>query len=307
MCRQQIGKQRANARAAFTVIELLVAMAVVSILVSLLLPAVQGAREAARQTQCASRLQQIGLALHMYHGVHRSLPAGVTTPTGMLWSGAILPHLEQQSIYGKLNPANPWNSGMNAEMLRVRVAIFRCPSSLAPAAVVHGIQGRVPATYLGCISGTESRETGPDHRLYAEVQNGVLFRNSAIRLTAIRDGTSSTVMIGETLVSDSVVGPDESGVGQYVDHWAIGTPTFAKNELSESLGSTAAPIGIALTSDRAVYPDDQELSFSSRHAAGTQFVFCDGHVSLLSHSIDKTIYSALGTRDQRELVDAQAY
>ena len=300
-------ESRHKVRRAFSLIELLVSMGVISILIALLLPSVQAAREAARRTQCATNLQQLGLALHMYHGVHRALPSGVATDTAMFWSGAILPYLEQMAIYEQLDFADNWTTGTNAQMLRVAVASFRCPSSLAPETAVHGIQGRVPATYLGCISGTESRETGPDHRLFSKRQNGVFFRDSRTRLAHIDDGTSSTVMVGETLVGQTSVGPDHSGIVQLVDHWAVASPTFAPNEVSEALGSTAVPIGISLNDDPSFYPDDRELSFSGRHTSGTQFVFCDGHVSLLSPSIDRRLYSALGTRDQGELIDAKAY
>ncbi len=294
-------------RTAFTIIELVVVTALISILVALFFPSVQAAREAARRTQCATNLQQLGLALHMYHGMHRALPSGIATPTTVFWSGAILPHLEQRAMYERLTAVDDWTMGKNSDLLRVSVAIFRCPSSVAPETQFHGLDARVPATYLGCISGTEDRETGPEHRLFHEKQNGVFFRNSRVKLAHIDDGTSSTIMIGETLVGQKSVGADHSGVNQLVDHWAIASPTFTANELSEALGSTAVPIGIALTDDPTFYPDERELSFSSRHGSGTQFVFCDGHVTLLSHSIDKYVYSALGTRNQQELVDAQAY
>jgi prepilin-type processing-associated H-X9-DG protein len=114
-------------------------------------------------------------------------------------------------------------------------------------------------------------------------------------------------MAGETLVATTSVGADHSGVNQLVDHWAIGSPTFSRNEMSEAVGSTAVPIGLALRRDSSLYPDDQELSFSSRHLGGTQFVFSDGHVTLLSSSIDREVYSALGTRNQKEIVDTTAY
>ena len=90
-------------------------------------------------------------------------------------------------------------------------AFLSCPSSLAPQSDFHGIGGRVPATYLGCVSGTENRETGPQHRLFSNAQDGVLYGDSRTRLFHIRDGTSTTIMLGEALVSSWPVGPDGSG------------------------------------------------------------------------------------------------
>jgi len=83
----------------FTLVELLVVIAVIGILVGLLLPAVQFAREAARQVQCRNNLRQMGIALHSYDSVHRQLPSGLVWPNRTFWSGQLLPFLEQESLY----------------------------------------------------------------------------------------------------------------------------------------------------------------------------------------------------------------
>lgn len=283
----------------FTLIELIIVIALLAILMALLLPAVQAARKASRRTQCATHLQQIGLALQSYHATFRSLPSGVLD-SHLFWSGAILPQLEQSQIYGRIDFSTDWDDPANSGLLRIPIETYHCPSSLAPPRFDHGIDGRVPATYLGCISGTVDRETKPELLLAASKQDGVFYRNSRTRLGHIIDGTSMTIAVGETLVGESAVGPDESGVPQFVDHWAVASPTFELNEFSEGMGSTAVPMGIALSSDRTIYPDEIELSFSSRHSSGAQFVFCDGHVAFLTESIDAKIYSALGTRNAKD-------
>lgn len=301
-------------RNAFTLVELLVVIAIIGILVGLLLPAIQAAREAARRVQCANNLKQMGLALHEYHDAHRTFPSALVFPNRVFWSAMILPHIEQEPLYGTLNFSLPFDDGSlpNGAACARFLPIYRCPSSNTPEHVtVQGVADRVPSNYIAVGSGTATRDWGPfPETLGRTDQDGSMFVNSLTLFASLIDGTSQTVMLGECLFSSTVYGADASGAGQIIDHWYIGTAdTIAIQnrfiaEASESMGST----GVAMNNfdDASIQVDEKELCFASKHWGGAQFVFGDGHVSFLPTSIDRPTYSALGTRANGETISMES-
>ena len=289
----------------FTLIELLVVIAIIAILIALLLPAVQAARESARRTQCRNNLKQIGIALHGYHGTHNVFPMGYQWPLGTGWTYHLLPYLDQGPLYNSFAVRTPttlttsnWQTGAPEAALGKLLPVFRCPSSGSPEAVenVNNIERRVPCDYVACASGARTTDSSTSvNGIGVENIDGMFFRISSVRIGDIRDGTSKTIGVGETLYESSEI-----------DHWSIGSDDMGRNntpntaDASEFLGS----LGVAMNLlDDGSSTDALELSFKSRHSSGVQFLFMDGAVRLLSINVDTNIRKALGTRRGGEVVN----
>src|ERR1700733_10848027 len=125
--------------AGFSLIELLVSMAIVGVLLALLFPAVQSSREAARRTSCKNQLRQLGLALHLYHDAHRCFPPGsyVMGPSfpmqsGWGWGAMALPYIEHNAFYPRIDFGLPTGVGEILALIATPISFFRCPSEVGP-------------------------------------------------------------------------------------------------------------------------------------------------------------------------------
>lgn len=307
-------------RRGFTLIELLVVIAIIAILIALLLPAVQQAREAARRTSCRNNLKNIGLALHNYHDTIGVFPFGFDERE-TLWSAMILPQIEQANLYNTLiwqesGPGN-WssNGSPNEKAAGTLIPVFRCPSmAVAENITNQGIPGRVPTSYRA-VSGSnavsdDESTVPPGHPVVAlEHQtglDGMFFGCSDTRIRDITDGTSNTLMIGESFTDPGYVKD-----GQGMDYWLFGAPQTGGwdcrpgdrggTEYSEGLGSTYWHINTRIR-DPSVPGVIMELTFGSYHVGGAQFALGDGSVRFLSENIDLNLLRALGSVNGGEVI-----
>ena len=292
---------------------LIFVIAIIGILIGMLLPAIQMVRESARRTQCLNNLKQISVALTSYEVSHRHFPPGYAFPSQTFWSAYILPQLEQKNLYDTIDLDGPWTTAGtgNHDACASYIEVFQCPSSGVESYVENGqgITNRVPCTYLACASGTINRESGPRPWVGdpdPAISNGVFFENSKVRNAQISDGKSNTILVGEALFDFELWGEDYVNSPEVVDHWYIGSdalgvnPVDESSDISEAIGSTACPINA--TKDAASPINDKELCFSSRHPGLAQFGFADGHARNLRETIDPIVYSALGTRNNGEVI-----
>ena len=309
-------------RNGFTLVELLVAISIVGIFLSMLLPAAQKVRESARRIQCADHTAQQTLAMHNYQSANGHFPPAFSHPGMTMWSGFILPFLDQVNLYEAVAIEGPWQNDSGATEANVLalgkfLRVFRCPSAAIPTTQFDPIANavRAPSCYLACASGINNRESGakPWVGMNAEgdlpASDGIFFLGSKIGFEDIIDGSSSTVLLGEALPDQDLFGDDYLGNSQKVDHWYIGSgelKTYAQIgetnscENSECLGSTACRINSIKIADSPI--NDKELSFGSAHNQGANIGFADGHTRFVNESIDAGIWSALGTRRGGEVV-----
>lgn len=191
-------KQPFNPRTVgFTLVEMLVTMGIMFLLLALALPAIQQARLAIAKIQCLGNLKQIGLALHGYQDVHGSFPPGFRSPgptkpfSNMGWQPPILPFLEQNTLWNQTvedYASQPGNISMPPHRgFGTLVKAFACPVDDRLFYLDYSRHGLRPAltSYLGVL-GTAVNQN-----------DGVLFKDSNIRILDVVDGTSNTIMVGE--------------------------------------------------------------------------------------------------------------
>ena len=167
-----------------------------------------------------------------------------------------------------------------------------------------GIPLRVPASYRGCGSSevmTDDAGTAPPgYRSFQEVEhNGLLYGCSRVRLRDVLDGTSTTLLVGESYTDVNFVQD-----GNAMDYWYLGSPQIdpcrcdgstAGTEFSEFVGATAARLNARRIPTTSGY--EKEMAFGSYHAGGAYFGFADGSVRFISDAVDQTLYRALGSRN----------
>jgi type II secretory pathway pseudopilin PulG len=302
----------------FSVLELLVTIAVLAILLALLMPAVQTSREAARRVECGNKLKQVGLALHNYHDSHHILPVATSygPPWGVTrqhwsWTARILPYLEQEQLYDLMSfqshglDATPrltvnGQPVSNLSLISGNLAAMLCPSdSLAADPRTRADDAVNTVLGLTCYAasvGDHKNLSGEGHPSVDAYRfgnfatgpsqlRGVISRGGwSARFDDVKDGLSSTFFVGEVIPA-------------WCDWQDWGHQNFASTAHGINFRNHDFQIGLLLPSD-----SDESCVFRSWHERGAQFLFGDGTVRFLSENMDRATYRALASRSGAESV-----
>jgi hypothetical protein len=276
-------------------VDLLVVIAIIGILVALLLPAVQAAREAARRTQCSNNLKQISIAVHNYHDTLGALPPG--QPGGLSGSSAfaaILPFIEQGNMYDKYDFSKGNSDPANVAVVSQKVKAFICPSCVfmreVPIITPDCDAKRAPGTY--------AFSAGSLYAAGGVITNGAINNadSGMTSLASITDGTSNTFLSGES-------------------HWAFKDYKFTSGPCNGQIrgGFTywSSPYPLATLFSTQGGFNHKELAgvstrlanFRSNHPAGVNMSNCDGSVSMWSTNTDQAILDAMATRNGGEILN----
>jgi prepilin-type N-terminal cleavage/methylation domain-containing protein/prepilin-type processing-associated H-X9-DG protein len=277
-------------RHGFTLVELLVVIGIMAILMALLLPAVQKAREAANRIVCGSQLRQLGIALHHYHLDHDRFPPGITSTSDDLANGDatgfthLLPYLEQDNVYKLYHFEAPWYHPSNYTPVGIPIKILFCPSNrrtgsldLSPFAAQFSCA--LPPTAAGAdyafCKGANAALIERSDRIPGPVR-GVFDVNSRVRITDIHDGTSGTIAMGDAAAGEGLYRVrDLSNPNVAVSDLVTGQPVYI--EQAWAAGCTANSgypyFGsvFAVTAQRGLPPNprDEPMSPPNRLVAPT--------------------------------------
>lgn len=309
-------------RQAFTLVEMLVVIAIIGILLSLILPAVQAARETSRRGACMFHLAQIGQALQQYAAAHEVLPSGSVAAQGPVhstasgyhhnWLAAILPYLDQPSLYNHLDRSLGVYDAKNASVRSHYLAILACPTDMRSRQAAG-------SNYAACHHDVEAP--------IDETNTGAFVLNRGITWEEITDGGSQTILVGEKLVL-----PNDLG-------WISGTRATLRNtgttiNASTVPGGLLARIGEVRDGSPRPLPEggptprEAEKSkqaaagaggsappnpalvvggFESLHPGGALFLFGDGSVHFILSTIQPAVYTLLGHRADGQLISDADY
>jgi len=310
---------------AFTLVELLVSIAVVAVLVALLVPAVQRVREASSRSVCQNNLHQIGIALHGYLDAKKQFPPGRGTPTPAIFSmhAYLLPHLEQSAIANSIDmskapadftiPGQSFSGAANFPAAATLLPVFLCPSD-AQAGHVSG-SNYAGTNYAAC-SGSGSIGNGQ-----LTASDGVFFLGSRTRLSEITDGSSNTAAVSERTLGVAFATSPPRPMNVILELATGGEPTndtcanpsaggwnsergakWIVGNYGNTLYNHALPPNSATWDCMNMQQQKGQMAARGPHFGGISVLFCDGGVRFVANGIALASWRSIATRAGEETV-----
>ncbi|QDU82441.1 hypothetical protein Pla110_41980 [Polystyrenella longa] len=315
-------------RTGFTLIELLVVIAIITVLISLLLPAVQQAREAGRRTQCRNNLKQLGIALHSYHDVHRTFPTMASDSLyGYSPQALLLPYFEAKNLHDIIDfdeplfGGLPWAPILNPSMREAastELAVLKCPSDSGNPIDVDD-NGDIFAGTNYLLNGG----SGDTLEYCSSENNGLFWRGCDLSFKDLRDGTTQTVFVAEGLFGrrgdDTSVLTDSQREMKRVSG---GSPCStnasdlvvlpATRYEGRRAGGWIRATGYNILVNAYYSPNSNEPDVAhhgeiisgprSSHTGGVNTLFCDGSVHFIGDGVNNDLLRKLFNRNDGEYV-----
>ena len=327
MTRNQKSKTGAHNFSAFTLVELLVVITIIGMLIALLLPAVQAAREAARRMQCSNNMKQVGLALLNHEAQFNAFPPGMT-----LWNKAgglvetpafvlLFPFLEDANLFALYDVNQHLGSANNMKLLGTHIAALECPSDNAAGRAIGSSTATYKQARSNCALCWGKLYTWPPGQAYpwnvgpgkTKFENGGPFCEDIARsLRDFRDGTSNTVVASEVRAGQDDVSDD--GSLDYRGFWStgmMGAGYLHRDTPNSSVLDADCTLSYAC-GNPAVWPapcantcgyDNMRATARSHHPGGVNVVFADGHADFYGDTVNLAIWQALATIADGDSVD----
>jgi prepilin-type N-terminal cleavage/methylation domain-containing protein len=288
----------------FTLVEVLVVIAIIGLLVALLLPAIQAARESARRSQCQNNLKQIGIAVQGHLDAKKAFPMGRNRidQYAVSWAFFLLPYMEEAPVYTAHVEKARNDDPANTETMRTPIEAYACPSRRTAAADRNFDNNDAPplpeamgVATLGDYAANAGEKyntgmvggDGADIKLFGQYHRddaGPIFSGSRVGDRQVTDGLSQTLAVGERHLP-----PVPENTPENMEDYARGDTAFIAGDTPHT-SFRGSENGLATGPD-----DPDKTKFGSAHRGIVQFVFLDGHVRALRTDIAVAALKALST------------